>query len=83
MDTKKLMVAVLVLGGIICILASLCICTYLYHLHAVQLAMPAAEYNVHHSSLWFALFVALPSALTLVAGIVLTTIGIKIGLREE
>jgi hypothetical protein len=83
MDTKKLMFIVLVLAGIACILASLWTVAYLYHLHAVQLAMPPASSGQTSNAFKFGVFVGLPSLLTLAAGVTLTRIGIKIGQRQE
>jgi hypothetical protein len=79
MATKSAVIFVmLVLCGTICILASLTTISLLYHLHATRLAMPV-EYPALPNEIAFGIFVALPSALAFLAGVVLLVIGIRSG----
>lgn len=76
----RMMFLVLVLCGAVCMLASLGIFTYLYHLHAAQFEMMGSTGD--QVAFKFGIFAGLPSLIVFCAGAGLVVAGIKIGQRE-
>jgi hypothetical protein len=67
---------VLIVGGIVFILASVCGVAYLYHLHADSFAVQHEGPGLDNFGM-FLVGAGLPAAVGLVVGAILLTIGIK------
>jgi hypothetical protein len=81
-DKSKLMFVVLALGGVACILGSLGAMAYLYHEHASLFVVPHQGPGLDNFAM-FLVSVGLPSFATFIAGVVLTAIGIWVGLKNR
>ena len=81
-DKSKLMFVVLSFCGVACILGSLGATSYLYHEHAVLFNMPHEGPGLDNFAM-FLVSVGLPSFATFVAGVVLTAIGIRAGIKDR
>jgi hypothetical protein len=66
----------LIVGGIVCILASIFAVAYLYHEHAATFTAPRQGGAFDNFDM-FAISIGIPSAIGIATGIVLLAIGIK------
>jgi hypothetical protein len=67
---------VLIVGGMVFILASICGVAYLYHVHAETFAVPHEGPGLDNFGM-FLVGVGVPAAVGVVVGAILLTIGIK------
>jgi hypothetical protein len=81
-DKSKLMFVVLTFCGVACILGSLGAAAYLYHEHANLFIVPHEGPGLDNFAM-FLVSVGVPSFATFVAGVVLTAIGIRAGLKDR